>query len=336
MTIRSSFVLTLVALCACGGDETESGAGGGKTTGSTTSSGGSGTSVGGAGGGDVAGYTFSSIELPPRQYGSWDSAQAAVGSPAAIWLYLGTELKYFDGASWTDQDLQTGTIASVYAPSATVAFAVGNIAEAHRWDGSSWTADPFDFGYPTAYAIFASSATDAWIGTDTNIDVGPLYFADGSTWTRADFAGQWPTDGWDVWSDGPTEVYVACGSAGVWRRGSGGVFAEDLQGSCFRVAGAGPDEVWAICNDGTRVVRRSGGTWADVEAPQAKDIAVLAADDVWLVDYQDAAFHWDGNAWSPLSGPNTPTAQIRLARAPRELGVWFLSETHIHHGVRAR
>ncbi len=96
-----------------------------------------------------------------------------------------------------------------------------------------------------------------------------------------------------------------------------------IHGNLFAaVAGSGPDDYWAV---GTRFEARSeasmpgplaqhwnGSKWETVIAGgdrfpglQLTDVAALSADDVWAVGFSDSgasSIHWDGTAWTELSG----------------------------------
>jgi hypothetical protein len=107
-----------------------------------------------------------------RDVWGWSPTQAvAVGFEHA---------SHWNGASWTSVDLAPAWLRSVWGPSASDVYAVGDDGVVVHYDGGGWTAlssptsDDFTF-------VWGTGASEIYAGTDT----GTLYRYDGAGWTTA-------------------------------------------------------------------------------------------------------------------------------------------------------
>jgi hypothetical protein len=101
------------------------------------------------------------------------------------------------------------------------------------------------------------------------------------------------------------------------------------------------DELWAVgsyhrtrfASEESLILHRKDGAWAQVIAPgqpgwdQITDVSALGPDDVWAVGngYTGSfIIHWDGQAWSEVSGPNVGWLAAVDARAEND--VWIVGQ----------
>ncbi len=120
-----------------------------------------------------------------------------------------------------------------------------------------------------------------------------------------------------------------------------------IHGDLFAaVAGSGDDDYWAV---GTRFEARAeasmpgplaqhwnGSKWETVMAGgdrfpslQLTDVAALSADDVWAVGFSDSgasSLHWDGTAWTELSGARGSGALFTGLAAPSPTDLWVVGK----------
>jgi hypothetical protein len=279
--------------------------------------------------------------------------------------------EHFDGTSWTAvQGPSPGALVNqllgIDEISSSDVWAVGRLDDGSgdrpllvHWDGTRWTA--FDAPPLTsagrAIAVSASGPADVWAVGSTgdptlaNEQALVLHF-DGKAWTQVDVGsavggGQSrllavgalaPDDVWAVGSHhlGPLVLHFDGTS---WTR-------EDVQtrGALDAVFALAPDDVWAA---GESVMHFDGEAWSQRDRlRQGAEIMGLAGSstrDVWGVGFREVAsggsttivMHWDGRAWSPVTGPRVPGHErLDAATAPPEGTVLAVGSRSTQSGTR--
>ncbi len=158
--------------------------------------------------------------------------------------------------SWVDRTLpmMTPQLQSVYAASASTAWAVGNNLVL-KYTGSSWSNGWTGMGMPgDLYAIHGTGASDVWaVGEKTQ-------HWDGMTWSTVDTG---TTDYFlSVFAVSPTDVWVA-GTGGASRHFTNGMWVNFPTGtgkSIYGLWARAANDVWAVGESGT-IVHYNGASW---------------------------------------------------------------------------
>jgi hypothetical protein len=224
-----------------------------------------------------------------------------------------------------------GTLSDVAAVSATDAWAVGYLGNAHpvplivRFNGSSWTRQslPGITGGGVLYSVAAISASDAWAVGGAGPTMHPRLLVlrwNGRSWRRVSIGtprraalfGVTAVSARDVWAvgqdvAGPTLILHWNGRS--WQRAGGvnSVFAT-LQA----VAAGSATDVVAVGSAGNRnvIVRYNGHAWQRQPSPSPPGgsilygVTVISAHDAWAVGRHGGGsspktiiLHWNGRSW---------------------------------------
>jgi hypothetical protein len=233
---------------------------------------------------------------------------------------------------WTGEP---GSFFGVWGSSALDVFASGDQPLSGmflHYDGSSWSPVP---GVPsTDYlsAIWGSSATDVYAAgiVSAGADSGTILHYDGSDWSAA--PGIPPTCGFSsIWGSSATDVFAVggCGytpcvfhyDGSAWSAMSG------IPPTCSLLAiwGTAATDVFAVggCDDAPSVFNYDGSAWSamtiqngmtgafgSVWGTSASDVFAGGAgiwgsswSDVFTIGDPNGTLHYDGSAWSPMTGP---------------------------------
>ncbi|MFN2115040.1 MAG: hypothetical protein ACK2T6_04945 [Anaerolineae bacterium] len=214
----------------------------------------------------------------------------------------GTILRW-DGQTWSDFASPThGTLLSVDLANSDVGWAVGGDG-LFRWDGASWTRDPYfrpaSPGYLSLSAVDAIAPDDAWV-----VGSCALLHWDGSSWANhnncpfgqlSDIAMSGPDDGW------------AIGYARIlrWDGANWADFAPPIS-SLSAIASVTATDAWVVGGFG-QIARWDGTEWRAVESPTTEwffDLEVQAADWGWASG-RFGLMQWDGQRWALVDRPST-------------------------------
>jgi hypothetical protein len=244
--------------------------------------------------------------------GSWQtySASGTFGI-SALWAFApddvwagGQVILHFDGTAFTKVPTPTPVyVADFWGLAPNDLYAVSGTNLLH-WDGAAWSnvdfagaIDPSDLS-----AVWASSASDVWLGDSLN---GRVFHWNGATWSTGITQTVQVTDLWGV-AGGP--VY-AVGIFGL-SRWNGSIWVDI--GNSLTSAGAagvwgfGASDVWAVGDFGV-LAHWDGATWTDT-LPANNDrfqdshqsVWGAAPDDVWAAGDGGAISHWNGTSWSQV------------------------------------
>jgi hypothetical protein len=265
-------LVALLAFCACGGSDEESG----------------------ADDDPLGGFTLVS-DLPAAQsFGAvWSFA------PDDVWVTAEAgRVFHFDGTSWSETQLassQRMVGAWGFAPN-DLWLVGGN--ELARYDGSAWTITVLsdeDPGIDDVVAIWGSSPSDVWaVGSQSTA----AHF-DGTSWQRM-IAGSGENE--VVWGSGPDDVYLS-GVFGMahWDGSSWQDLEPDWNsGSAEGIWGFGANDLW-LASGSSELAHFDGGGWTSTELDFTAEASVLwgrAPNDIWGVGTPGGILHYDGASWS--------------------------------------
>jgi hypothetical protein len=275
---------------------------------------------------------------PPMQLGAGGSAVATTG-PTNVWVTGNGPILQYDGSSWAsvfNDDIST--FGSIWANSATDAWAVGYYPGPNsmlagsiaHWNGTAW-ADVMDAPATNQlFDVWASSPSDVWVVGDEVVGAGLqaiiLHF-DGSTWTTSyteaiqDFGRIWGSGPDDVWAAGLGDTVHYDGHS--WSKG--GPTSSTV--GAFGVWGTGPSDVWAWgadANANGSLFHYDGTSWS-AGTPIGASLSLSAMwgsspTDIWAVGEDGSSgydralmMHFDGDAWSIL--PQAASAPVLSAVA---------------------
>jgi hypothetical protein len=226
------------------------------------------------------------------------------GKPAtSVWAFAaddvwvgGPALAHWDGRTWTDFTTVPDAMVSGMWGLAPDDLYVTTPGALLHWDGARWailTADLFSH-----CCVYATSATNAWLGTDI---LGNVFRWDGhdvvAPFSSPNTSRMWGTGsdvfaltatGVERWSesdrptDQPVSLAKSFASGGIW--------------------GTGLDDVWAAA--GTTLAHSDGAAWTTFQIEPSSDgkgswsdLAGNARDNVWAMSSDGSLWHYDGGTW---------------------------------------
>lgn len=223
-------------------------------------------------------------------------------SPTNIWgVGWYNSLAHFDGVAWSASNAATttsppaATFNAVWASGPDDAWIVGNNTISH-WDGQSLSIVVPSLPHFLS-AIQGAAANDIWA---TGGSVVMHY--DGSAWTdRSSGLGSQI----QIWR--------------IWPTGNGEAFGTDDNGNIYRYTAAAG---WALSYTIPAGAYPTGpdGLWGS------------GPNDVWAGGGNGIA-HWNGTAWSPLTGTNAPkSASMIWGSGPNDVYVSFSNYVQHYNG----
>jgi hypothetical protein len=254
------------------------------------------------------------------------------GEQLTIWAASATDAwavgplgqtRHFDGTDWKRVD--SGTTEHLHAVSGTGSndvWAVGDSGLVAHWTGAAWTL-PARPTMKRLFAVWAHAANDVWAGGEDGL------------W-------RWNGTQWIPWATGfgvVNEVDEIEGSSDgtIFLRGLSGDITRQRPGdTAFAKVGAvspgdftdiwaaGPNDVWGTGIKGT--FHYDGATWSPVDLGLPKDnylmgVTGTAANDVWLFGLPGLAYHFDGASFQPWTTGVTQQLDRSFARAPGDVWV---------------
>jgi hypothetical protein len=156
--------------------------------------------------------------------------------------------------------------------------------------------------------LWVASPSDAWCVTSTG-----AFHWDGAQWTNAFPA----TDGKAIWGSAPNDVWLG-GAGPQLQRWNGSAWAEldrPLSQSAVRfITGTSDKDVWLIVDDTARThsFRWDGSSWPAADVVSGPGLTMIWAESPTNAygASADAAFHWDGAAWSSMGNGMPDTTWI--------------------------
>jgi hypothetical protein len=228
----------------------------------------------------------------------------------------------------------TGKLTSIHGSGPSDIWIAGDVAL--HGDGVSWTTLPV-----VGNAVFAFSATDAWLGTGCCKTVDHW---DGGAWSTVAINDNravqtlWGTAPNDLWGTEPSPGYLGHfdGAAwthvinlfgvGLWSTSSGDVWLADDVGvvrwtgpsgpaipisheltasGLAAISGTASDDVWSV---GVAIHHRDAAGWSSATSPTTatlRGVAAIARDDAWAVGDAGTIVHFDGTAWRAAPSPTS-------------------------------
>ena len=231
-----------------------------------------------------------------------------------------TLTEHWDGSSWkivssaNSSTTQNNELNAVTCVSPSNCWAVGRYSNGsvgatltQRWDGTSWTIvsspnpDPLIVLANELDAVTCASASDCWA-------VGHSYNRVVSAWQT--LIERWNGSSWSIVTSPNSSPTQGNFLAGVTCTSSSNCWAVGYHG------------VGGVLQ--TLILRWDGSSWASFSSPntspthnnQLTAVTCNSASDCWVAGqynpggaWQTLIEHWDGNAWSIVSSPNTSTTQ---------------------------
>lgn len=188
-------------------------------------------------------------------------------------------------------------IVSIWAPTASLAYAVNSLGDLFRWDGTTWSSVARGAEFGTSFtAVHGVTATQVTaVGTN-----GVIVQFDGTTWSAVPSGTTAALD--DVWMHAADTGWIV-GADGTVLRRSGAAWAASDAGTNTRLRGVwGTGSVAYAVGDGGMIRRFQGGVWTpltsgttevlrDVWAPPtAGELAYVAGDAGTLLRWNGSSF----------------------------------------------
>jgi len=129
------------------------------------------------------GVSWSAMEEPEGYYNYYYSMTALDANHIWIGGDAG-KIYFYNGSSWSIDDLDYSSIAGIYAVDANNVFAFDSNGKIIHYNGIGWS-ELTNLNYGYFNSIIAFSQNDIWIGGDG----GNLFHYDGSGWQKIDVAG---------------------------------------------------------------------------------------------------------------------------------------------------
>lgn len=186
-------------------------------------------------------------------------------------------------------------VVSVVSPAATSTFAVNQVGDVFRWNGTAWASSARGSSFNTIfYAVHAASPTNV-IAVGSN---GVIARFDGTMWSP--MASGTTQHLFAIFMESGSVAYAA-GANGTLLRWNGTTWSSEASGSTLPLNAlwAGDNVAYAAGNDGT-LLRRTAGTWSSVALPTGEDlfgVHGVTATDVVAVGASGTIVRFNGTAW---------------------------------------
>jgi hypothetical protein len=266
-----------------------------------------------------------------------------MAAPDQVWVGGPTDpsapkMLHWNGSAWTTVDLPALTateyeVSGIDALSPTEIWAVGYFRESTygeytpltlRWNGSQWTRVPVPqgfYGYRLS-AVAALSSTDVWaVGGSGDYGLAQILHWDGQYWTVL----QLPPEP----MYGELRSVAAISSSDVWTVGGPAAGYSGMLMLHYSDPCSPPSPTPTGTPTATPTAWPIPNCWTDLPVPLPTsatliDVDGVSSDDVWAVSsYPDTLIHWNGSAWSPVSGlPSDARINAVEALAPDD--VWIV------------
>lgn len=213
-----------------------------------------------------------------------DSLYAVGGSPVE------GRVVHFDGASWTDVEVDTPLLNWTHSFEDGTTFIAGNDGTILRGDADGFVAmeTPTD---EDLWGIWGASPDDVWAvgGSGTTDSRSTILRWDGDQWSEVSFDPQRPGVNayFKVWGTDTDNVWIV-GQKGVILYWNGSEFTEQgigLSRDLISVWGTGPEDVYVVGGRGNGVVGRwDGEAWSSQDLAPAPGLNGVWAgpDGVWI------------------------------------------------------
>jgi len=212
---------------------------------------------------------------------------------------------HWDGASWrsvpTPQGGDGGSneLNGVWALAPNDVWAVGSKGLLLHWDGASFSSfpSPVTSNY---MAVWGSSPTSVWAGTQSGTSGGEIVKFDGGTWTTA----RSPFSVSAIHGTGPDDMWIG-GAGGSILHWDGAAFRSGFFPGSTTVGGvwsAGRCEAFAASFGGYRWL---GSSWANgFSGAGGPGISGSSPNNVWTTG-SPTMLQWNGSTWSPVDSSST-------------------------------
>jgi hypothetical protein len=227
-----------------------------------------------------------------------------VASASVAWAVgeLGTAYRW-NGSAWIREATPTtGTLFTVWAPSASEAFAGGDNGTMLRWSGGSWSPMTFP-GTGSVRALWGTGPTNVVAATSA----GEVLVYNGSAWRVAQTV---PAILWSVWGTGPASLVVT-GDAGAVQELDGSSWTTVPAPAPVTLAGswsAGPGRLWVVgaAGDGTAGVayQREGGRWSALATGTSSVLTSIwgpGQADLYVTGDAGTLVRFNGTTWAPMA-----------------------------------
>ena len=203
-------------------------------------------------------------------------------------------------------------VASLWAPSANLAYAVNSLGDVYRWNGDSWSLALSGAQFGTTFLAVHGASPDAVVAVGTN---GTIARFDGTVWS-AMTSGTTATLR-DVWVHAAGTAWAA-GDQGTALRLTGSTWTAATPGRTLtlRAVWGSADLAYAVGDAG--VIRRwSGGSWQAVASATSQpllDVWSAANGIAYAVGAQGTVVRFNGSEFNPEVSGTTETLRTVAGR----------------------
>jgi hypothetical protein len=209
----------------------------------------------------------------------------------------------WNGSAWSREATPTTvTLFTVWAASATEAFAGGANGTMLRWNGTSWSPMAFP-GSGAVRALWGSGPTNVVAATSA----GEVLIYNGSAWRVAQTV---PSVLWSVWGTA-ADALVVTGEAGAVQEMGDTTWAPLAAPGVVTLAGswsAGPGRLWVVgaAGDGAAGVayRREGDSWSAMAMGTTAVLTSLwgpGQADLYATGDAGTLLRFGGSSWAPMA-----------------------------------
>jgi hypothetical protein len=252
-----------------------------------------------------------------------------------------TQTFHFDGAGWTPVGELPGPGVRVFALSKTEVWAITTTnGRAWRWSGAAWESKG-NFNVTTAHALWASSGSDVWFGSQSNFGGETATRRwDGSAWSPRDTGSDFSVT--SLWGSGPQDIWAANGGLLRYAGTSWTSVTAPTGGKTVRaVAGSDKDAVFAVGNGGL-ALHWDGSAWKAFDTKTTQDLSQVwahAKDEVWAAGEMSSLVRWDGASWARAREAEIEDSQIPGAAqtiwGTSAVDLWVGRGSNLYHRVPA-
>jgi hypothetical protein len=241
-----------------------------------------------------------------------------------------------DGDHWSNVPLTLGnTLTGIWMGGSTLGWAVGASGAMRYFDGISWT--PQNILATQLFGVWGAATDDVWLvggaGGWVNgpAGTGALLHWDGAGVSLTDMPAS-SIEG--VWGSGSSDVWVV-GQGGYigHRTTSLAAVQSPTTANLHFVSGTGANDVWAV-GDAATILHKDASGWSTSAAPTGttanlNGVFATSASDAWAVGDSGTVLRWNGTQWNAVSVPDTRT--IRTVWAASGSDVWLGGDSGVLH-----